>query len=72
MNRWRLSQFREVFDEGARSRRMEVCARNTWSGPEQKEHLSHPNLARALALGFTLEELLQRGLMFLIRKTATR
>jgi ubiquinone/menaquinone biosynthesis C-methylase UbiE len=51
MNRWRLSQFREVFDDGARSRRMEICARSTWSGPEQKEHLSHPNLARLHAGG---------------------
>jgi SAM-dependent methyltransferase len=68
MNRWRLAQFRALFEEMARSGVVAIAAENGWAAPEKEAHLAHPNLARALALGYTRDELLQRGLMFLVRK----
>jgi hypothetical protein len=68
MNRWRVAQFRNVFREAQRRAHIDLVHTNTWSGTVKPEHQTHQNLRSLQSKGYTRDELMVRGLMFVIRK----
>lgn len=70
MNRWRIVQFRRLFDAARNSGAVEIAANRNWSGLQEPGHARHENLRLLVSRGFTEEELMMRGLLYVIRKRA--
>jgi ubiquinone/menaquinone biosynthesis C-methylase UbiE len=69
MNRWRIAQFRQVFDAARDSGSVEIVVSRSWSGLQEPSHARHANLRLLLSRGFTEEELMMRGLLYVVRKS---
>ena len=65
MNRWRLGQFREIFD----SLGSQVLFHDSYQGVALPIHSDSPNFFLAKAKGYSQEELLTRRLRWVVRKS---
>ena len=68
MNRWRAKDYARVIDRSVADRQTKAIHRDSWSGVVDEAHRTHGNLQRLLTRGFTEEELLIRGLRWVLRK----
>ena len=68
MNRWRAADFAKVVHEAEAGRLVDVIHHDLWSGVTEEVHRRHENLARLQVRGFTQEELLVRGLRWVLRR----
>jgi FkbM family methyltransferase len=66
MNRKRLAVHRAAFD--ALRERADFLVEWEWSGTTHPDHSLHPNFAAVVALGYSEDELLFRGMCKLLRK----
>jgi ubiquinone/menaquinone biosynthesis C-methylase UbiE len=72
MNRQPISYYREMFPRVIRQCGLEVVLHHQWSGTIDPSWTEHPNLARAAAAtGLRSEDLLVRGLRYLLRTPTT-
>ena len=69
MNRVRLGQFEYIFECLQSEGYGEVVCKNMWSGTSHPDNNKHPNLQLAQELGYSKNELLARGLAYLIRRS---
>jgi ubiquinone/menaquinone biosynthesis C-methylase UbiE len=69
MNRKPISYYREMFPRLIEQYRMDVLLHHEWSGTVTPDWTEHPNLAKAATrLGLPTEDLLVRGMRYLLRK----
>lgn len=68
MNRWRAGDYARVMREAEASRLVDVIHHDSWSGVTDEAHRRHENLARLRSRGFAEEELLVRGLRWVLRR----
>ena len=68
MNRVRLERHRQTFTSAFRLGTALELNHMLWSGPSKPDTPSHANFSHALSLGYSEEELLARGLRYVIRK----
>jgi SAM-dependent methyltransferase len=68
MNGKRLKEFRAALDTAMAKYPLEVVHAGTYAGLSNESHLTHPNFARAIALGYTEEELRLRRLRWVLRR----
>jgi ubiquinone/menaquinone biosynthesis C-methylase UbiE len=73
MNRRPISYYREMFPRLIRQHRLEVLVHHEWAGTVQLDWTEHPNLGKAAAkLGLREDDLLVRGMRYLLRKPPLR
>jgi ubiquinone/menaquinone biosynthesis C-methylase UbiE len=70
MNRVRLAQHIAAFDAVVIDGKARLLSHNRWSGTEKPGSPRHQNFAQARARGYSEEELLARGLCYVIAKPA--
>lgn len=72
INRKRLNYYRSMLESGVHDGRYTIVhqtAPQDWSGVSTPENLNHPFLQKALAQGYTHEELMLRGMRWILRVT---
>jgi ubiquinone/menaquinone biosynthesis C-methylase UbiE len=68
MNRWRLADFEQLFDDAERRHGLKRISSETWSGVEQPEFLQHSNFSTLVdSSEYTVEELMIRGMRYVWR-----
>lgn len=67
LNRKRLAYFFKIFEE-LKKQNVEILFKNSWSGVVDKKSLKHKNFKLAKDAGYSEQELLIRGLCFIIVK----
>ena len=70
MNRVRLAQHLAAFASVVKEGRARQLSHHHWSGTEKPGSVDHANFAAARALGYSKEELLTRGLCYVLAKPA--
>ena len=68
MNRRRLNEHRDVFQEFIEKGSVELLYSNSWKGVTDEKNNFHENFKKALQLNYTEEELLTRGLCYFLKK----
>lgn len=70
MNRVRLAEYRRVLRAAAAEAGVRVIEEASWSGVVDRPHRWHPNFLRARLAGYSKEELLTRGVRYVLQKPA--
>jgi len=68
MNRWRAASYRTAFDDVVQRGLVKVAHQDSWSGVVDEVHRRSENLKRLKERGFSEEELLIRGLRWVLVK----
>ena len=68
MNRRRLVEHRRNFEEAADRGEITILHQDAWKGVVKPDHCQHTNWRTCLAMGFSEEELLTRGLRYLFQR----
>jgi len=68
MNRRRLVEHRRNFEEAAGRGEITILHQDAWKGVVKPDHCQHKNWRTCLAMGFSEEELLTRGLRYLFQR----
>ena len=69
MNRRRLAFYRTLFHQDVPNRGFDVVNSYTWSGVSDPKHEQHPFFRECIKRGYTKEELLLRGMRYLLKVT---
>jgi len=68
MNRWRAASYRAAIDQAVRHGLVNVAYQDSWSGVVDETHLSSTNMKTLTKRNFSEEELLIRGLRWVLSK----
>lgn len=71
VNRLRLAEHRQIFHSAMAESGVRLIEEASWSGVTQPSHRWHPNFLRARMAGYSKEELLTRGLRYVLQKPAS-
>ncbi|MCL4479028.1 MAG: glycosyltransferase [Deltaproteobacteria bacterium] len=71
LNRKRLNYYLKFFDKTIKGGKVKVLYHDKWSGVVNEQHMKHGNLRQLLSKGFSEEELLTRGLRYVLQINKT-